>query len=143
MAQERLDVIIFGASGFTGKYTVLEGVKLLEGLSWGVAGRDEEKLKRTLKEIGDKANKDLSGLPIIIADVNDEKSLQKMAERAKVIVNCCGPYRHYGEPVVKACINAGTHHVDVSGEPYFMERMQLEYNDLARERCLHCFGLWI
>lgn len=67
-----------------GKYTVLEGVKLLEGMSWGVAGRDEEKLKKTLKEIGEKANKDLSSLPIIIADVRDENSLQKMAERAKV-----------------------------------------------------------
>lgn len=31
-------------------------------------------------------------------------------------------------------INAGTHHVDVSGEPEFMERMQLEYDDLAREK---------
>lgn len=35
----------------------------------------------------------------------------------KVVVNCCGPYRFYGEAVVKACINSGTHHVDVSGEP--------------------------
>ncbi|XP_031631125.1 saccharopine dehydrogenase-like oxidoreductase [Contarinia nasturtii] len=134
MASDRLDLVIFGASGFTGKYTVLEGVKLLENLSWGVAGRDEEKLKRTLKEIGDKCGKDLSAIPIIIADVRDENSLQKMAERAKIIVNCCGPYLHYGEPVVKACINAGTHHVDVSGEPQYMERMQLEYNDLAREK---------
>lgn len=134
MANNRLDVVIFGASGFTGKYTVLEGVKLLESLTWGVAGRDEEKLKRTLKEIGDKAGKDLSAIPIIVADVRDEHSLQQMAEQAKIIVNCCGPYRFYGEPVVKACINAGTHHVDVSGEPQFMERMQLEYNDLAREK---------
>lgn len=31
-------------------------------------------------------------------------------------------------------INAGTHHVDVSGEPQYMERMQLEYHDLAREK---------
>lgn len=68
-----------------GKYTVLEGVKLLESLSWGVAGRDEEKLRRTLKEIGDKAGKDLSDIPIIVADVRDEHSLQQMAERAKVI----------------------------------------------------------
>lgn len=51
-----------------------------------------------------------------------------------MIVNCCGPYRFYGEPVVKACINAGTHHVDVSGEVQFIERMQLEYNDLAKEK---------
>lgn len=40
-----------------------------------------------------------------------------MAEKCKIVVNCCGPYRFYGEPVVKACIAAGTHHVDVSGEP--------------------------
>lgn len=116
MANNRLDVVIFGASGFSkqifffssqcsvnysnsliiiiilytaGKYTVLEGVKLLEDLTWGVAGRDEEKLKRTLKEIGDKAGKDLSSIPIIIADVKDEHSLQKMAERAKVKFNRC------------------------------------------------------
>lgn len=67
-----------------GKYTVLEGIKLLENLTWGVAGRNEEKLKATLKEIGTKGNKDLSDIPIIIADVIDESSLQKMAERAKV-----------------------------------------------------------
>lgn len=68
-----------------GKYTIYEGVKLLENLTWGVAGRDEEKLKRTLKEMGDKAGKDLSTIPIIIADVKDENSLKSMAERAKVI----------------------------------------------------------
>lgn len=67
-----------------GKYTVLEGVKLLNGLNWGVAGRNEEKLKATLKEIGDKIEKDLSKTPIIVADVQDENSLKRLAERAKV-----------------------------------------------------------
>lgn len=70
-----------------GKYTIFEGVKLLGNLTWGVAGRNETKLKDTLKEIGAKANDDLTGIPIIIADVNDEGSLQKMAERAKVFLN--------------------------------------------------------
>lgn len=41
MENERLDVLIFGASGFTGKYTVFEGVKILEGLKWGIAGRNK------------------------------------------------------------------------------------------------------
>lgn len=61
-----------------------EAVKLLDGLKWGVAGRNEEKLQTILKEMGDKANIDLSATPIIIADVNDESSLIKMAEQAKV-----------------------------------------------------------
>jgi hypothetical protein len=37
----KLDVIIFGASGLTGKYTVLKAVTLLKGLKWGVAGRSK------------------------------------------------------------------------------------------------------
>lgn len=109
-----------------GKYAVFEAVKLLDGLTWGVAGRNEEKLKLVLKEMGDKAGKDLSATPIIIADVNDESSLVKMAEKAKVsffgsiqfkifgicilsnftfiqiIVNTVGPYRFYGRSVVEA-----------------------------------------
>lgn len=131
---EKLDVIIFGASGFTGKYCVLEACTVLQNLKWGVAGRSQTKLEGILKEMGKKANKDLSQIPIIIADVNDEKSLADMVSKAKIIVNCCGPYRFFGEPVVKACVEAGTHHVDVSGEPQYMETMQLKYNELAKEK---------
>lgn len=84
--------------------------------------------------MGKKAGQDLSGIPIIIADVKDQQSLVDMAKKAKVVVNTCGPYRHFGEQVVKACIEAGTHHVDVSGEPQYMETMQLKYNEQAREK---------
>ena len=59
----------------------------------------------------------MSAIQIIIADVENERSLNTMASQARVIINCCGPYRFYGEPVVKACIQNGAHHVDVSGEP--------------------------
>ncbi|EDW84892.1 uncharacterized protein Dwil_GK14366 [Drosophila willistoni] len=131
---DRLDVIIFGASGFTGKYTVYEAVSVLNGLRWGVAGRNREKLQQVLKEMGAKAQKDLSQIPIIVADVFDEASLLEMAKRCRIVVNTAGPYRFYGEKVVSACIEAGTHHVDVSGEPQYMETMQLKYNERAKER---------
>ncbi|EDW84136.1 uncharacterized protein Dwil_GK13975 [Drosophila willistoni] len=134
MAAKRLDAIIFGATGFTGKYTVFEAVSVLKGLSWGIAGRNHEKLQGVLKEMGDKAKTDLSQTPIIIADVNNESSLLEMAKRCRIVVNTAGPYRFYGEKVVKACIEAGTHHVDVSGEPQYMETMQLKYNYKAKEK---------
>ncbi|XP_058058103.1 saccharopine dehydrogenase-like oxidoreductase isoform X2 [Anopheles bellator] len=133
-SDEKLDVIIFGASGFTGKYTIYEGIKLLDGLKWGIAGRSREKLRQVLGEVEKKADRDLSEIPMILSDLKDETSLRKMAERCKVLINCCGPYRFYGEPVIKACIAAGTHHVDVSGEPQYMERIQLEYHQAAQER---------
>lgn len=82
--------------------------------------------------MGAKADKDLSKTPIIIADVADQNSLLEMAKQTKIIVNCCGPYDQYGEQVVKACIEAGTHHVDVSGETNYMEKMQLKYSEDAR-----------
>ncbi|XP_015599596.1 saccharopine dehydrogenase-like oxidoreductase [Cephus cinctus] len=131
MAGDRFDLVIFGATGFTGKYTVKEAARLAKekSISWGVAGRRKEALEAVLKEFAP----DFDNIPIIIADVNDEESLKKMTEQAKVIVNCCGPYRFFGEPVVKACIATRTHHVDVSGEPQYMERIQLEYNKAAQE----------
>jgi len=134
MANRELDVIIFGASGFTGKYTVFEAVKILKDYKWGIAGRSKDKLETVLQEMGTKTGEDLSKVPIIIADIGDTESLKKMVEKCKVVVNCVGPYRLYGEPVVKACIEAGTHQVDVTGEPQYMERMVLEYNDKAKEK---------
>lgn len=133
MAAEKLDVIIFGATGFTGKYTVYEACSVLQNLKWGVAGRNRSKLEAVLKDMGTKANKNLMNTPIILADVEDEKSLVEMAKRCRIVVNLCGPYRFYGEAVVRACIEAGTHHVDVSGEPQYMESMQLKYHKQAQE----------
>uniref|UniRef100_A0AAG5CT88 Saccharopine dehydrogenase NADP binding domain-containing protein n=1 Tax=Anopheles atroparvus TaxID=41427 RepID=A0AAG5CT88_ANOAO len=130
----KLDVIIFGATGFTGKYTVLESIKLLTGMRWGIAGRSQNKLQGVLKEIGDKANTDLSHVPIVLADVDNQDSLNNMARECRVIVNCCGPYRLFGEPVLKACLAERTHHVDVSGEPQFLEGMQLKYHEAAKEK---------
>lgn len=130
----KLDVVIFGATGFTGKYTILEGVKILAGLRWGVAGRSRPKLEATLAEIGQKAGQDLSQTPIVLAELDNERSLVQMASECRVVVNCCGPYRLYGEPVLKACLEAGTHHVDVSGEPQFLEGMQLKYHEQAKEK---------
>lgn len=60
-----------------------------------------------------------------------------MTKMAKVIINCCGPYRFYGENVVKACVDTRTHHVDISGEPEYMERMQLKYHDIAKEKGIY------
>lgn len=129
-----LDVIIFGASGFTGKYTIFESVKILANLKWGIAGRSQSKLEKVREDMATKAGVDLSHIPIIIADVEDKTSLEQMASQCRIVVNCCGPFRFYGEPVIAACVSAGTHHVDVSGEPQYMEKMQLEYNEAAKAK---------
>ncbi|XP_011862887.1 PREDICTED: saccharopine dehydrogenase-like oxidoreductase [Vollenhovia emeryi] len=131
MANDRLDIIIFGATGYTGKHVVKNVTHMCkeQKMKFGVAGRRQEALETVVKEF----TSDIENVPIILADVKDEESLKKMTERARVLINCCGPYRLYGEPVVKACIATRTHYVDVTGEEQFMVEMQLEYNEAAKE----------
>ncbi|XP_003700852.1 saccharopine dehydrogenase-like oxidoreductase [Megachile rotundata] len=131
MEGERLDFVIFGATGFTGKYAVKVAVELAKekNLKFGVSGRRKQALEAVVKEFAS----DIDNVPIIVADLKDEESLKKMTERAKVLVNCCGPYRFYGEPVIKACIATRTHQVDVSGEPQYIESMRLKYHKEAEE----------
>ncbi|XP_073953096.1 lipid droplet localized protein-like [Choristoneura fumiferana] len=115
----RLDVVIFGATGFTGAKTVEEMVRIAKkypGLAWGVAGRSQSKLEELMASLGKKTGEDLSGIKMIVADVTDEQSIKDMCLQARVVANCAGPYRMYGEPVVKAAVEAKTHVVDVSGE---------------------------
>ncbi|XP_071447287.1 saccharopine dehydrogenase-like oxidoreductase [Hetaerina americana] len=136
-AETRLDVIIFGATGFTGKHAVTEMIALMKerpSLAWGISGRSKPKLEELLKTQAELTGEDLSKVSVVIADVQDSDSLREMASRARVVVNCVGPYRFFGEEVVKACIERGAHHVDVSGEPQYMERMQLEYHAAAKEK---------
>jgi len=53
---EKLDVIIFGATGFTGKVAVYEIVKLAKekNITWGISGRNRNKLDNVLKEVVEK-----------------------------------------------------------------------------------------
>nr|CAD7415408.1 unnamed protein product [Timema cristinae] len=137
MEGSKLDFVVFGATGITGKYTVLQLVELaadVGDLKWGVAGRSQDKLESVLRQVSSKTGKDLSKIKIILADVTDLLSLRDMTSQTRVLINTVGPYKLYGEPVVKACIDSGCHYVDVSAEPQFMERMQLEYHEAAKQK---------
>ncbi|CAG5121242.1 unnamed protein product [Candidula unifasciata] len=142
MEGEKFDFIVFGASGFTGQYTVDEVARVAEEekLTWAVAGRSMQKLQTVLNEASARTGKNLENIPIIIADSSNPSSLEEMAKQGRVVLNCVGPYRFYGEPVVKACIEAGTHHLDISGEPQYLEKMQLLYNAKAKENNVLVIG---
>lgn len=130
----QFDIIIFGATGFTGKHCVLQTPKILGNLKWAVAGRDQQKLNSMLQEIGDRLDIPLLNMiPTLVANVENYASLVELAKQCRVLVNCCGPFLIHGEPVVKACIEAKTDYVDVAAEPQFMEAMQLKYHHKAQE----------
>ncbi|XP_050038458.1 saccharopine dehydrogenase-like oxidoreductase isoform X2 [Dermacentor andersoni] len=137
------DIVLFGATGVTGIYVVEELHRSSEGLRWGVAGRNVDKLRSTLRTAAKNLGLEegaLDNVPVIVADVANEESLLDMAKRTRLVLNTVGPYRFFGRQVVKACIDSGTHHIDVSGEPQYLERMQMEFYDEAREKGIVVLG---
>jgi short subunit dehydrogenase-like uncharacterized protein len=138
---ERYDIVLYGASGFTGAYVLETLAKSAhQDVKFAVAGRSEQKLKKVLKEVSESTGHDLTDTPIIIADSSNENSLAEMAKKAKVIVNVVGPYRLYGESVVKAAVENGASHIDISGEPAFLEKMQMKYSETAKKNGCYVVG---
>ncbi|KAL1824476.1 hypothetical protein ACET3Z_011254 [Daucus carota] len=128
------DIIIFGASGFTGKFVIKEALKYLNTpssplKSLALAGRNQSKLTQALSW-ATHPNPPPS-IPILTADTTDPSSLDRIAAQTKLVLNCVGPFRLYGEPVVAACVGNGADYLDICGEPDFMERMEANYYDQA------------
>lgn len=98
-----------------------------EGTRWAAAARDPAKLQKVLGEIG------VTAPETIVADLNDPASLAAMASRARVVLNLCGPYTLYGQPVIEACVANGAHYVDLTGEIPFVRQMIDAYDARARE----------
>jgi short subunit dehydrogenase-like uncharacterized protein len=139
------DIIVFGASGYTGKFCVEEIVKRkkmnpADKFTWAISGRSESKLDEILAEVSNATGEDLSEVPKIIADVSDFESLKGMAAACSVVMNAVGPYEFWGEQVIKACISEGTHHVDLSGEPQFLERVELLHHKEAEKNNSYIVG---
>ncbi|RZC51300.1 hypothetical protein C5167_019725 [Papaver somniferum] len=136
MVEAHYDLVILGASGFTGKYVVKEALKYLHNSisptsplkTIALAGRNpaklEEALKWALSNYHHGFENTSSSILIIKADVSDPSSLRDLCSKTKLILNCVGPFSLYGEPVVSACIEVGCDYLDVCGEPEFMERME-------------------
>lgn len=137
MTQRGHQLLILGASGFTGKIVIEDLVRFISrshsDLKWAVAGRNVSKIQASLAEVSRKTKIDLKGIPIIPASITDSKSLEKMASSASLVMNCTGPFRQTGLPVVDACVRTHTDYIDIAGEPQFMEEAQLKYFDAAKQ----------
>lgn len=136
-----VDVTLLGATGFTGGLTAdYLGQHMPGGKTWAIAGRNEIKLARVAARIIAEG-----GVPpsVIRADVEDSASMANLATSTKVLISTVGPYQLHGEPAVKACAEAGTDYVDLTGEPEFVDRMWLKYHEVAKAsgaKIIHACG---
>ncbi|KAL3317849.1 hypothetical protein Ciccas_003494 [Cichlidogyrus casuarinus] len=140
---KKFDIVVLGASGFTGKYVAEELARVTENknIKWAVAGRNETRIRSILKESAKHSHLPfLNEVPVIIADVTNQSSLNSLAESTKLLINVVGPYQTYGEQVINACIEGAADCIDISGEPIYLESMQLKYNDVAKSNKLYFIG---
>jgi saccharopine dehydrogenase (NAD+, L-glutamate forming) len=143
MAERDFDLILFGATGFVGQLTAAYLAEHADaGLRWAIAGRNEEKLESLRDELA-KAHGAPADLPIFTADSSDSETLAHLAARTRVVLSTVGPYIVHGEPLVRACAEAGTAYADLTGEPGFVDEMYLKYDEVARQtgaKLIHCAG---
>ena len=135
--KRQYDVVLFGATGFTGALTAEYLAKNAPpDLTWALAGRNRTKLEAVRSKLGVEVD-------LLIADVEDAASLQAVAESTRIVVTTVGPYVRYGEPLVAACAEAGTDYLDLTGESEFVDRMYVAHHAKAVEtgaRLIHCCG---
>jgi short subunit dehydrogenase-like uncharacterized protein len=144
MSEREFDVIVWGASGFTGRLVVeylAENYGVDGDLRWAMAGRNEEKLKEIRRAYLPDGL--VEQLPLVIADSDDPESLNAMVARTQVICTTVGPYAIYGTALVAACAAAGTDYCDLTGEVQWMGRVIPTYQEAARAsgaRIVHTCG---
>lgn len=142
-ADRPFDIILYGATGFTGGLTAEYLLRHMPaGGSWALAGRNRTKLDAVVARLATEMP-DVPAPGVVIADTEDPATLAEMARSTRVIITTVGPYLEYGEPLVAACAAAGTDYVDLTGEPEFVDKMYLDYNDEAvasGARLVHACG---
>lgn len=128
MARE-FDVIVYGATGFTGRLVVEYLAQTYPtGVTWAMAGRSLTKLQEIRNTSGAPAD-----TVLIVANSDDPASLTAMCERATVILTTVGPYQLHGGDLVAACAATGTAYVDLCGEPAWMRHMIDAHEDTAKK----------
>ena len=89
------NIIIFGATGFTGKLVVeylIEHYGVYNRLfTWAIAGRNENKIKKVIETLAVK-NDQVKKIKFFIADSFDKKSLDHISKSANLIISTVGPY---------------------------------------------------
>jgi short subunit dehydrogenase-like uncharacterized protein len=128
MTDREFDVVLFGATGFTGgltaDYLAAHAERTGATTRWAIAGRNLAKLEAARDRLG-------GDVAVLVADAQDPASLARVAASTKVVATTVGPYARYGEPLVAACAAAGTHYTDITGEPEFVDTMFLRHHETA------------
>lgn len=143
MSDRTYDVVLLGATGFTGSLVAAHLARRLAGTTtrWAIAGRSQQKLEQVVADLPLARDGDAPATEVV--DIGDPDGLRRLAASTTALATTVGPYASFGEPVVAACVEAGTEYADITGEPSFVGRVLERFDRPAREagvRLVSCCG---
>ena len=131
MSSSKFDIIVYGATGFTGQLVAEYLAAQYKGdanLKWAMSGRSKDKLAAVRDAIGAPAD-----TALIVADASDPASLKAMVDQTRSVISTVGPYSLYGNELLAACVAAGVDYFDLCGEPIWM-RQKIDQHEAAAKK---------
>lgn len=122
--ERKYQVLVYGATGFTGRLCAKYLKENYPDLSWAIGGRNKNKLEQLKNEMNLTCD-------ILIADAENYEDLSNMVKETKVLITTAGPYAKYGSLLLKACIFEKTHYTDITGENHWVKKQMDLYNEDA------------
>jgi len=136
MIEKKYELIVWGATSFTGKLVVEYLTQTYPHLNFALGGRNKKKLEQVAAQFKTQAD-------LLVSDSQDSQSLEKMVRQTQVICSTVGPFAKYGSKLVEACAKNGTHYCDITGEIHWIRKMIESYGGLAKKsgaRIVNCCG---
>ena len=134
-----LDIVLYGATGFAGKFIAAFLTAHAADARIALAGRSQVRLAALRDTLGPVAR----DWPVVVAPLDSPEALTALASRTRVLVSTVGPYAKVGLPLVGACAGVGTDYVDLAGEVPFVRQSIDRYHRLAADngaRIVHSCG---
>ena len=125
--EKDIDIIVYGATGFTGKLCVEYLASEERPTKWAIAGRNQDKLKKVADEL-------CPDIEILIANSEDEDALDQLTQRTKVVLSTAGPFHRYGSKLVASCVKNNTHYVDITGENFWVKGLIDKHHEEASRK---------
>ncbi len=129
-----LDIVLYGATGFTGVLVAKHlAANAPRDTRWAIAGRSQAKLDAVRPLLADLQLRGASKITTVVADSFDKQALDALAQSTKVVITAVGPYALYGDGLVGACARNGTHYVDLAGEPAWIKKSIHKWDQVAKQ----------
>ena len=123
-------VVIYGASGYSGG--LIAEFMRDQQIPFIAAGRNKERVEAAMQKVPGIENAEYE----VVAVEHNVEALTELFSGAVVVCNTVGPFAKFGDETVEACLNAGTHYLDVTGEQAWMLKMRDQFGAKFAEKGL-------